>query len=96
MKSILVPFIKDNTSNITSVDDYRPIAINSEASNLYEIIVLNRCVNVISSSDNIPPHPPTPQKKKKNFKLVLSVFCLHVFLQRLMNDSNITLKIVTK
>ena len=51
MKSIIVPLVKDKTGDLTSKDNYRPIAISTPASKILEIIILNRCRQYLDTED---------------------------------------------
>ena len=50
--TILVPILKDKKGNITDPDNYRPIAITSVASKLFENIMLSRIKSCLYTSDN--------------------------------------------
>ena len=49
---ILVPVIKDKAGNITSKDNYRPIALASIVSKVVELILLNRLSEVVATAPN--------------------------------------------
>ena len=50
--TILIPIIKDKKGNITDPDNYRPIAITSVTSKIFENILLKRLQSYICTSDN--------------------------------------------
>jgi len=50
--SILVPILKDKKGDITDVDNYRPIAITSVASKIFEKIMLLRMKHMLQTNDN--------------------------------------------
>ena len=50
--TILVPIIKDKKSNITDPDNYRPIAIATVASKIFENIILHYIKDCLYTSDN--------------------------------------------
>ena len=50
--TILVPIIKDKKGNFTDMNNYRPIAITSVVSNIFEKIVLLRIQDSLSTNDN--------------------------------------------
>ena len=52
MLSSLVPLVKNKSGDLTAKDNYRPIAINSVLSKVFEIILLNRYSDIFSTSDN--------------------------------------------
>ncbi len=52
MKTVLIPLVKDTNENISSSDNYRPIAIATVSSKLYENLLLTRIGNFLSTTDN--------------------------------------------
>ena len=52
MLSTLVPLIKNKSGDLTSKDNYRPIAINSILSKLFEFIILNRYSRLLETTHN--------------------------------------------
>ena len=52
MLSSLIPIVKNRSGDLTSKDNYRPIAINSVVSKLFEIILLNRYSDLFLTSEN--------------------------------------------
>ena len=50
--TILVPIIKDKKGNITDPDNYRPIAITTVASKIFENIILHYIKDCLYTSDN--------------------------------------------
>ena len=52
MSVVLIPIIKNKCGNISSKDNYRPIALASIISKLVEVIILNRIENVLNTNDN--------------------------------------------
>ena len=53
MSVVLLPIIKNKCGNISSKENYRPIALASIMSKLIEIIVLNRIDDNLNTSDNL-------------------------------------------
>ena len=49
---ILIPVIKDKAGNITSKDNYRPIALASLVSKVVEIIILHRLSGYFLTNPN--------------------------------------------
>ena len=49
---VLVPIIKDKTGNISSKDNYRPIALASIMSKVLEIVIMNRIELCLRTSSN--------------------------------------------
>ena len=49
---LLVPVVKDKSGKISSIDNYRPIALASIISKVLEIVILDRIKCYIDSSDN--------------------------------------------
>ena len=52
MKTIIVPIIKDKKGDITDVNNYRPIAINSPISKQLEHVFLSKFKSVLESNDH--------------------------------------------
>ena len=52
MLSTLVPLVKNKSGDLTSKDNYRPIAINSILSKIFESIILNRYSTLLETSHN--------------------------------------------
>ena len=52
MKTVIVPIVKDAKGDVSSKDNYRPIAITSVLSKIIEILILNRYEALFSTSDN--------------------------------------------
>lgn len=52
MSVLLVPVIKDKTGNISSIDNYRPIALASIISKLVEVIILDMLSDYVETTDN--------------------------------------------
>ena len=52
MTVVLIPIIKNKCGNISSKDNYRPIALASVVSKLLEVIVLNRLENILTTNAN--------------------------------------------
>jgi len=52
MKTIIVPLVKNKTGDTTSVDNYRPIALVTVASKIFEIILLSLLEPFLSTCDN--------------------------------------------
>ena len=50
--TIVVPIIKDKKGSITDVDNYRPIAITSVASNIFEKVTLVQLREYLCTTDN--------------------------------------------
>ena len=58
MLSNLLPLIKNKSGDLTSNDNYRPIAINSILSKLFEFIIRNRysrqlIISLVSKANNL-------------------------------------------
>ena len=52
MDTVLIPIIKDKKGDITDADNYRPIAITSVTSKIFEYVFLKRFSSYLSTSDN--------------------------------------------
>lgn len=52
MDSMLVPIVKDKKGNITRSDNYRPLAITTMASKLFELLILDRYSTLLKTTDN--------------------------------------------
>ena len=52
MNTIIVPIIKDKKGDVTDADNYRPIAITSVTSKLFETVFLTRFSSLLSTCDN--------------------------------------------
>ena len=52
MKSIIIPLIKDKAGDITDTNNYRPIALSTISSKIYERIILNRFDDLLTATDN--------------------------------------------
>ena len=52
MESVIVPLVKDKRGNISDSSNYRPLAITSVASKIFELLLLNRYASQLTSSDN--------------------------------------------
>ena len=50
--TVLVPIIKDPKSSVTDINNYRPIAITSVASKIFEKLMLSRLQEYLHTSDN--------------------------------------------
>ena len=50
--TVLVPMIKNKNGDITDIDNYRPIAITSVASKVFEKIILSRIQDSLYTNDN--------------------------------------------
>ena len=50
--TVLVPIIKNKKGNIADIDNYRPIAITSVASKVFEKIILSRIQDSLYTNDN--------------------------------------------
>uniref|UniRef100_A0ABM0LV55 RNA-directed DNA polymerase from mobile element jockey-like n=1 Tax=Saccoglossus kowalevskii TaxID=10224 RepID=A0ABM0LV55_SACKO len=51
MDTMIVPIVKDKTKDITRVNNYRPVAIVTVLSKLFELCILNRIEKFIETSD---------------------------------------------
>ena len=51
MLSSLVPLVKNKSGDLRTKDNYRPIAMNSVLSKIFEIILFNRYSDIFSTSD---------------------------------------------
>ena len=52
MLSTVVPLIKNKSGDLTSKDNYRPIAINSILSMMFEFIIINRYNRLLETTHN--------------------------------------------
>ena len=52
MKVVLVPVIKNKAGSISSMNNYRPVALASAISKVYEIVLLNRMKPFLNTHDN--------------------------------------------
>ena len=52
MDTVLVPIIKDKKGDVTSADNYRPIALTTVSSKLFELIFLSRFKSYLNTTDN--------------------------------------------
>ena len=52
MSVVLIPIIKNKCGNISSKDNYRPIALASIASKIIERIILNRTEDILTTNEN--------------------------------------------
>jgi len=52
MDTIISPVIKDKKGNITDKENYRPIAITCVSSKILELLILKRCEEFLSTTDN--------------------------------------------
>ena len=50
--TILLPIIKDKKGNISDLDNYRPIAITTVASKIFEQMILSKVQSLLLTSDN--------------------------------------------
>ena len=52
MSVVLIPIIKDKKANISSIDNYRPVAIASVVSKVLERILLDRLSEYLDTMGN--------------------------------------------
>ena len=52
MKVILVPVVKNKAGSISSMNNYRPVALASAISKVYEIVLLNKMKPFLNTHDN--------------------------------------------
>ncbi len=52
MRTIIVPIVKDQKGDITDVNNYRPIAINSPISKVIELVILDMFKELLTSNDH--------------------------------------------
>lgn len=52
MDTIIVPVVKDKKGDLESKDNYRPIALTTVMSKIFEILILNRYENSITTTDH--------------------------------------------
>ena len=52
MSVVLIPIIKDKKAKISSIDNYRPVAIASVVSKVVEIILLDRLSEYLDTMGN--------------------------------------------
>ena len=52
MESVIVPIIKDKRGDITSKDNYRPIALTCLTSKILEFLILDECENQLLTTDH--------------------------------------------
>ena len=51
MNTVIVPVIKNKSGDVSDTNNYRPIALSSIVSKVFEIILLSRCEEYIESFD---------------------------------------------
>lgn len=51
MQTILVPIVKNKSGDLTSKDNYRPVAISTVTSKVFESIILERCRSFLETDD---------------------------------------------
>ena len=52
METIIVPILKDKKGDLGSKDNYRPIALTTVVSKLFEILILNRYQHLLQTTDH--------------------------------------------
>ena len=52
METVLIPIVKDKKESVTDSDNYRPIALTTVFSKIFEIIVLNKYGHLLSTQSN--------------------------------------------
>jgi retron-type reverse transcriptase len=52
METVIVPLVKNKTGDITDVNNYRPIALVTVASKIFEIVLLDLLEPFLSTCDN--------------------------------------------
>ena len=52
MDTIIVPVVKDKKGDLESKDNYRPIALTTVMSKIFEILILNRYESYVTTTDN--------------------------------------------
>ena len=52
MKTIIIPLIKDKSGDTSNVNNYRPIALVTVTSNIFEIILLELFTPYLNTTDN--------------------------------------------
>ena len=52
MFTLIIPILKDKKCDVTSKDNYRPIALTSIISKVLEIVILSRYCDHLASADN--------------------------------------------
>ena len=52
MESVIIPIVKDKKGDLESKDNYRPIALTTVLSKLFEILILNRHQCLLQTTDN--------------------------------------------
>ena len=52
MDTVIVPIVKDKKGDLGSKNNFRPIALTTLMSKLFEILILNRYGNLLHSTDN--------------------------------------------
>jgi hypothetical protein len=52
LKTVIVPIVKDKNEDLSSVDNYRPIALTTASSKLFELIILDKLSTHLQTHDN--------------------------------------------
>lgn len=52
MTTIIVPIVKDKKGDLTSCDNYRPVALTTIMSKVFELVILERYRDILVTSDN--------------------------------------------
>ena len=51
METVIVPIIKNARENISSKDNYRPIALTNTLSKTFEKVILARCSSMLQTTE---------------------------------------------
>ena len=52
INTVLIPILKNKLKPATESDNYRPIAIATSMSKLFELVILNKCEMLLSTTPN--------------------------------------------
>ena len=52
MKTKIISLVKNKCGDLSDLNNYRPVAIATTISKVFETILLNRCENYLYTSDN--------------------------------------------
>ena len=52
MTTKIIPLVKNRCADLTSISNYRPVAISNIVSKVFESVILNRCESFLDTTDN--------------------------------------------